>query len=57
MANEADVADKLTEAVEIEAYKAKDAKADEANVAIMANEIEDNVIDEIAAADKVIVIN
>ena len=57
MANEADVADKLTEAVEVEAYKANDAEADEANMAIMANEIEDNVIDEIAAADKVIVIN
>ena len=57
MANEADVADKLTKAVEVEAYKANNDEADEANVAIMANEIEANVIDEIAAADKVIVID
>ncbi len=34
MADEADVADKLTEAVKVEAYKANNAKANEANVAI-----------------------
>ena len=51
------MADKPTKAVEAEVYKANNAKADEADVAIVANEIEANVIDEIAAANKVIVID
>ena len=56
-ADEADVANKPAEAVEAEAYEANDAKADEADEAIVANAIEANVIDKIAAADEVIMID
>ena len=51
------MAGKPAEAVEAEAYKANDAKADEADEAIVADEIKANVIDKIAAADKVFVMD
>jgi hypothetical protein len=58
------VADKPTEAEEAEADKANNAETDEANTeadvadeAIMAYEIEANVIGKIIAADKAIVID
>ncbi len=50
------MANKPSESVKAEAYEA-DAKVDEADETIVADEIESNVIGEIATADKVIVIN
>jgi hypothetical protein len=51
------VADKPAKTVEDEAYEANDAEADEADKAIVADEIEANVINEMAAANEVIVID
>ena len=51
------MADKPAKAVEAEVYTANDAEADEADEAIVADEIVASVIHEIAAADEVIVIN
>ncbi len=50
------MANKPAEAVEAEAYKANDAKADKAGEAIVTDEIA-NVIDKMAAANEVIVID
>ena len=62
-ADKAEVTDKPTNADEAEAYKANnaeadeaDAKEDEANKAIVSDEIEANVIGKIVAADTAIVI-
>ncbi len=64
MAHEADVAGKPAEADEAKANKTNkaeaneaDAKADETNKAIVANEIEANVIGKIIAANKANVID
>jgi len=64
MADEAKVANKLAEADEADAYEANNAEADEAdaevneaNETIVSDEIETNVIGEIVAANKAIVID
>jgi hypothetical protein len=49
MANEADVADKPTEAVEAEAYEANNAKADEADEAILDDAANEAIVSNEAA--------